>query len=124
MHIYGKSSDIIPPQRPDAAGVDVFVDQAVQQPGFYALGSAAGGDTTLLALNQDKQESQLNFRDIADLKKTWKGDSIHWLSITDSGGITDSGSSFPLWKICIFLAVLMLAAETVMLGRVKVAAAA
>ena len=124
VHLYGNGVDVIPPQRPDGAGLDVFVDQAVQQPGFYALG-APGGDTTQVALNQNKLESILDFRDINALKSEWKGDNVKWLSISDSGSITDNdnGQSFPLWKVCIILALIMLAAETYLLATPKVAVA-
>ena len=121
VHVYGQGIDIIPSQRPDGAGLDVFIDQAVQQPGFYALSTAGGSDTTQIALNQNKSESLLNFRDITALKSDWKGDNIKWMSVNEGGGIADSGgSSWPLWKICVFLALLMLAAETFLLARVKV----
>lgn len=124
MHLYGNGTDIIPPQRPDGAGLDIFIDQAVQQPGFYSLRPATGGDTTLVALNQDKAESQLDFRDINALKNEWKGDNIKWMSIGDGGTITDNGNnSFPLWKLCVILAAVMLAAETFLLAKPKVAVA-
>ncbi len=124
VHILGKGLDIIPPQRPDGAGLDVFADQAVQQPGFYNL-FFQGGDTTKIALNQNKEESQLDFRDVAKLKSDWKGDNIKWLSITDSGSISDGdqNGNFPLWKICVILALLMLAAETFVLARPAAVAA-
>jgi hypothetical protein len=118
LHILGKGMDIIPAQRPNGAGLDVFIDQAVQQPGFYALSSAAGGDTTQLALNQDKKESILQFRDIAALKSQWKGDNVKWMDITENGTITgDSKGNFPLWKLCVILALVMLAAETFLLAK-------
>lgn len=125
VHIYGNGSDIIPPQRPDGAGIDVFAGQAVQQPGFYALGSP-GTDTTLVAMNQNKLESILDMRDIPALEKQWAGDNIKWLSITDNGGITgaDNNGSFPLWKVCVFLAIVMLLAETYLLARNKKVAVA
>ena len=116
VHIYGRNTDIIPPQRPDGAGIDVFIDQAVQQPGFYAL-SAPGGDTTQVALNQDKNESRLDFRDIGALKKEWNGDNIKWLDITTAGNITDNSDTFPPWKACVIVALIMLAAETLLLAR-------
>jgi Aerotolerance regulator N-terminal len=121
VHIYGLGTDIIPPQRPNGAGLDIFVDQAVQQPGFYALSAAMGGDSTHIALNQDKKESQLETRDINVLKKEWKGDNVKWLSISDSGGISDNGDNggFPLWKVCVFLALVMLAVETYLLAKPK-----
>jgi hypothetical protein len=124
VHVYGKGVDVIPPQRPNGAGLDVFIDQAVQQPGFYAL-SSPGSDTTQIALNQDKHESQLDFRDIAALKREWKGDNIKWLSINDSGSIADNDSNggFPLWKVCVILALAMLTAETYLLAKPQVAVA-
>jgi len=124
VHLYGNGLDVIPPQRPDGAGLDVFVDQAVQQPGFYALG-APGNDTTQIALNQNKEESLLNFREINALKSEWRGDNIKWLSISDNGRIADSdtGGSFPLWKVCVILALAMLTAETYLLARQRVAVA-
>lgn len=119
VHVYGKAVDVIPPQRPDAAGLDVYVDQAVHQPGFYALSTAGGGDTTMVALNQDKTESRLDFRNITALKNDWKGDNIKWMNVTASGVVpgNDLAANFPLWKVCILLAVLMLAAETFLLAR-------
>jgi len=124
MHIYGNGIDIIPPQRPNGAGLDVFADQVVQQPGFYSL-AAPGTDTTRLALNPDKKESRLDFRDINALKKEWKGDNIKWLDITESGSISanDTGGDFPLWKVCVILALVMLAVETFLLARPKMVVA-
>jgi hypothetical protein len=125
VHLYGKGLDVIPPQRPNGAGLDVYVDQAAQQQGFYTLAATSGGDTSEVALNQDKRESQLDFRDIAALKKDWKGDNIKWLGISDSGHVTsDTGDHFPLWKVCILLAIAMLAMETFLLARPRAVAAA
>lgn len=124
VHLYGNGTDIIPPQRPNGAGIDLFVDQAVQQPGFYSL-NAAGSDTTEIALNPDKRESQLEFKDIATLQKEWKGDNIKWLNISENGGITanEDSSNFPLWKLCVILALIMLAAETYLLAKPRLATA-
>ncbi|MCW3120567.1 MAG: hypothetical protein JWQ38_59 [Flavipsychrobacter sp.] len=125
VHISGKDLDIIPPQRPNGAGLDIFIDQAVQQAGFYSLTTAGSSDTTRIALNQDKSESQLDLRDISVLKKEWNGDNMKWLSITDNGGIEGAGDSgsFPLWKVCVILALIMLTAETFLLARKQVAVA-
>ncbi len=124
VHVYSNGVDIIPPQRPNGSGLDVFIDQAVRQPGFYAIGAAGGGDTTMVALNQDKLESQSPLRDIDALRAQWKGDNIKWLSINDSGNFTDNDNEhFPLWKVCVILALVMLAAETFLLVKPKLVAA-
>ena len=124
LHLYGNGMDIIPPQRPNGAGLDVFADQVVQQPGFYSL-AGEGQDTTRLAMNQDKKESVLDFRDIGSLKKEWQDEHVKWLSISDGGTITGhgDGGNFPLWKVCVILALVMLAAETFLLARPRVAVA-
>ncbi|MES2703753.1 MAG: BatA and WFA domain-containing protein [Bacteroidota bacterium] len=117
MHVYGAGLDVIPPQRPNGAGLDVFIDQAVQQPGFYNV-SAAGGDTTVVALNQGNTESDLTFRDISDLKKEWKSDNVKWMSISGNGALAVSAAKgdFPLWKLCVILGLVMLCAETFLLA--------
>ncbi len=119
MHVLGNGLDVIPPQRPNGAGLDVFLDQAVQLPGFYRL-AAAEGDTTKVALNQDKHESQLEYRNISTLKSEWKGDNIKWPDVTKGGSLKDSATNnFPLWKVCVILALVMLAIETWLLARTK-----
>ena len=117
VHLYAPGIDAVPPQRPNGAGLDVYIDQAVQQSGFYNL-SAAGGDTSVVALNQSRAESQLELWNINSLKSAWKGDDVRWLSTAEVSAKTKTGSwgSFPLWKVCAILALLMLAAETYLLA--------
>lgn len=117
VHLYGPGSDAIPPQRPEGSGLNIFVDQAVQQPGFYKL-AAAGSDTTAVALNADRSESRLDNWRAGDLKDQWRGSNITWLSAADTADTTNrtSWGSFPLWKVCIILALIMLAAETFLLA--------
>jgi hypothetical protein len=118
IHVFHAGIDVIPPQRPNGAGLDVFIDQAVEQPGFYALSAATGVDTTIVALNQDKTESRLDFRDIAALKTEWSGTNIKWMNIANNGMVSASPAKgeFPLWKLCVILALVMLCAETYLLA--------
>ncbi len=119
VHILAKGVDVIPPQRPNGAGLDVFIDQAVQQPGFYQL-SAVGSDTTIVGVNQDKHESQLEYRNISSLKSEWKGDNVKWPDMSQGSNIKASAASdFPLWKLCVLLALVMLFVETWLLARVQ-----
>jgi hypothetical protein len=117
VHVYGKGIDAIPPQRPAGNGVDVFVDNAVQQAGFYTL-SASGSDTAEVALNNDRTESRLNTWGVSGLKNQWNGDDIYWLDIDtiENSKTASALGSFPLWKVCAILALLMLAAETYVLA--------
>jgi len=124
IHIFGKDADVIPPQRPNGAGLDVYMGQSVQEPGFYAL-TATGSDTTQVAVNQSKNESLPSFRSMDALQKEWKGDNIKWMNITAEGTLTGAGGNmnFPLWKVCVILSLVMLALETFLLARNKVAVA-
>ncbi len=119
MHVTAQGVDIIPPQRPNGAGLDVFVDQAVQHAGFYNV-AAPAGDTTQVALNQDKQESKLANRTLTELKNGWQGANIKWLEPSLSTGTNNHGTQdFPLWKICILIALFALGLETWILARPK-----
>lgn len=117
VHVYAPGIDAIPPQRPAGSGLDVFIDQAVQSPGFYKLASK-GADSAVVALNGSRTESQLDTWKINALQNEWEGDHIKWLSVSEAGNITADGNlpSFPLWKVCVILALLMLAAETYLLA--------
>lgn len=117
VHVYGGGIDIIPPQRPAGAGLDISLGQVIRTPGFYTL-AAKGTDTIVVALNADRSASALAFSELSALKERWQGEHIRWTT-SDNHDFTVSGStgtSFPLWKVCIILAVLMLAAETLVLA--------
>lgn len=120
IHVLGNGTDAIPPQRATSGGVNVQVDAVVQQPGFYHL---AGGsrDSVLVALNAGGAESLLDTWAINALKKEWSGNGATWQTI-DEFNTSPAGtgnSSFPLWKVCIILALLLLAAETWLLVKDK-----
>lgn len=110
IHVYGSGLDLIPPQRTEGGGVQVFLQSVLHQPGFYTLASA-GSDSVKLALNSDRSESRLEMWDLNQLKKQWNGNHISWIDPENT--ITGTQSpAFPLWKICVFLALALLAAET------------
>jgi hypothetical protein len=117
IHVYGNGLDMIPPQRPSGAGLDVYIDQAVQQPGFYKL-AGSSSDTAAVALNGDRAESQPGVWSASELQNQWKGANIKWLKLADTGKAmaVNTWDDFPLWKLCAILAVLMLAAETYLLA--------
>lgn len=117
LHLYAPGTDVIPPQRPNGAGTDVFIGQVVQQAGFYKLGQP-DGDATPVAVNQDKHESELNYRSISGLKGEWKGENIKWPDMAAGGDVKAAANNdFPIWKVCILLAILALLIETILLVR-------
>ena len=117
VHLYGNGQDIIPPQSPEGGGLNVFTDQSVQQPGFYLL-TTKSGDTTAIALNADRNESASEVWSASALKEQWKGEHISWLTLSEENRITgNDDNSFPLWKVCVILALVMLTAETYLLAK-------
>lgn len=120
VHVYGNGIDAIPPQKATAGGVSVFVDAAVQQPAFYQL-ATAGGDSITVALNASRAESQLDVWNMNLLGKEWTGKDATWQNVDEFSAApgNNKGSAFPLWKVCIILALLLLAAETWLLIKGK-----
>lgn len=117
IHITGNDIDVIPPQKPNGAGVDIFIDQAVAQPGIYSV-AGASADTVKVALNGDKKEAELTFKTPAQLKSEWKTSNVKWLDTGNDGSISGAAAQdFPLWKVCVILALIMLAVETWLLAK-------
>ncbi len=116
VHLTGKGIDIIPPQRPNGAGLDVFVGKAQPHAGFYTL-TASGSDSTLIAINENRNESDLALWDISELKNQWKAADITWAEANETAPVKNgNAANFPLWKVCVILAVIMLMAETYLLA--------
>lgn len=121
-HLTGSGFDAIPAQRPSGVGVELFLNNTVKEAGFYKLYSAASKDSVLVGLNADRSESVLTYADKDAVARLFTGGKINWLddnSIKVSGWNT-AGAPFPVWKICVIIALLCLAGETVLLlGRKK-----
>ncbi len=120
VHLYGPDGlDAVPPQRPSGAGLDVFVDGAVQQPGFYRLAAGpAAKDSAVVALNADRSESSLDVWAPEELKRTWSGDDAIWDAPGAAKAPAGTGiGGWPLWRVLAILALLFLVLETWMLVR-------
>lgn len=116
VHLIGNGDDIIPPQRPAGAGLNVFPGKVQSQAGFYTL-TAPGNDSVLIAMNESRSESALELWSIPELKKQWKDADITWGETNETVRINSSiTANFPLWKVCVILAVIMLAIETYLLA--------
>lgn len=115
VHITKGPMDMIPPQRPSGAGLNVYLAGMISEPGFYNLVST-GRDTVAVALNPNRAESYLALWDLETLKQNWKAPYIYWQKPGDDAAGEQAVSSFPLWKVCAILALFMLAAETFLLA--------
>ncbi len=117
LHLYAEGMDIIPPQRPNGAGVEVYAGTAVQQPAFYKMATSGAKDSTSIAVNAARSESDLAVWSDEALRSGWNRKNISWQNANDTVKLQSGAgfSSFPLWKVCVFLALLLLAAETFLL---------
>jgi hypothetical protein len=118
IHVLGNGLDVIPAQRAEGMGVYVFLANVVQQPDFYKLTSITE-DTTLVAINANRIESNFECWTIDELQKQWKGKDINWQNAGDQNHSVKAfeRQSFPLWKLCTILALLMLGIETYFLSK-------
>lgn len=117
--ISGQGLDIIPPQRNDGTGLNIFAGDVLTKAGFYSVTIPGTGDSIRLALNSDRLESDLRVWPIGTLAQKWPQKDAVWLNAAESH-ISDAAteaSAFPLWKVCTILALLMLAAETYLLTK-------
>jgi hypothetical protein len=120
VHLYADGMDAIPPQRATGGGVDVFVDAATENPGFYRL-AAPSGDSAVIALNGTRAYSNIDLWDMAKLRNEWPDKKATWQT-PESAATSASGANsgeLPLWKVCTILALILLAAETWLLSARK-----
>jgi hypothetical protein len=118
VHVYQNNNDLIPPQRKQGAGVAVFLGMVLTQPGFYAL-AAGSTDTVQVAINTNRKESILDHWTLESLEKQWSGKHISWVQPNkEVTQLSNSRSSqFPIWKVCVFFALILLGLETFLLTR-------
>ncbi len=118
-HLSRNGFDAIPAQRPSGIGVELYLNNAVKEAGFYNLYSEASKDSVLVGLNADRKESVLDYVSREKVGSLLQPDKITWL---DDKAVKQYGwntvqSPFPIWKICLVIALLCLAGETYLLLR-------
>lgn len=106
----------IPRQTAHGSGTMVYVDELIPRPGFYHL-SLSEADTISLGANADRQEFSGEYLDAKTLEKWGEPHGFQWVSESSTSLSQPFGtrSRFPLWKLCVTLAGLMLLLETALL---------
>lgn len=118
LHLRGQGVDAIPIQKAEGMGVQVFAGAVLQKAGFYGVGSKPG-DSTMLGVNLNRRESDLETWSLRQLQQNWQGGSIRWQNAdAENKALTATEqSAFPLWKLCAILALAMLILETGLLSK-------
>lgn len=118
VRLSGPGVQQIPRQRASGSGTLVYLDDLIQAPGFYQL-HRSGEDTVVLGINADRGEFLGDYLNPEALQRLGETHAFHWVQPEDAGALSGSGrgSGFPLWKLCVTLAGLMLLLETALLVR-------
>jgi hypothetical protein len=110
---------IIPDVRQDGGSTLLYVSDQLHETGLYNL---AKQDTTLaiMAFNDNRSESDLDYFDRADLKKVLpEGGNILLGKGSLKDAVTQTNLGMQLWKLCIILALIFLAAEILIIRFFK-----
>jgi hypothetical protein len=118
LHLIGNGIDAIPLQKAEGKGVMVYAGAIADKFGFYSLKNNEA-DSTLIGVNLNRAESDFDYWALKDLKQNWKGNHIVWQQVDAENLATPTKeySTFPLWKLCAILALIMLGIETYLLSR-------
>ena len=118
LHIQGNGLDMIPAQKAEGMGVQISLNAIKLPTGFYAIHQQAN-DSSIIAVNQSRKESDLAVWSLRELQKNWSGPQIKWQE-TDNEHLAIQAnkiSAFPLWKLCAILALVILGFESYLLIR-------
>jgi len=108
----GQDMEVIPAQSAYGNGTNIFLGKAIDQAGFYSLKNESISDSTLIAVNANTLESQLEAATKEELQQQLKGAKISWEQSGAASANSPSGSNTDLWKWLVAIALLALIIET------------
>ncbi|GAA4908371.1 BatA domain-containing protein [Mucilaginibacter defluvii] len=112
--------EIIPDVRQQDGSTRLYVADQLQQPGLYDLKK---GDSTVavLAFNDNRSESDLSYLSADDIKKILPEANTKLINANRplASAINEVNNDTQLWKLCIILALIFLAAEIVLIRLYK-----
>lgn len=113
------STSIIPDARQQEGGTVLYISDQLKETGNYQLKMQ---DSTLaqLAFNDNRMESDLSYLSADDLKNIYpRGETISGAKPSLKSEISGLNLGTQLWKLCIILALIFLAAEVVLIRYFK-----
>lgn len=116
-HLGGNGYDAIPEQRTMGGNVLINVNQAINQAGMYGIYLPDGKDSVFTGINFNRNESDLNFWNLDELKKNSRLKHANWFDekINIGSTLNELQTGMPLWKVCIILALLFLLTEMLLI---------
>jgi hypothetical protein len=115
------SQTLIPDARQQEGSTLLYVADQIQQPGSYQL-KKQDSLVAVIAFNNNRTESDLTYFDKTQLKQLLPGNSQILQSGKGSlrGAVTDTNFGQQLWKLCIILALIFVAAEILLIRFYRV----
>jgi hypothetical protein len=120
-HISEGSFDAVPEQRAIGNHMQINLNNAIQRAGLYGVHLPGSTDSNFIGVNYDRTESELQYWNVNDLKKTTQLKNADWLAndLNVSVTINELQHGMPLWKVCIILALLFLLIEIVLIRLMR-----
>ncbi|MCO6478517.1 MAG: BatA domain-containing protein [Phaeodactylibacter sp.] len=119
----GQGREFIPEQRIIGSKVFLSVNNQVRDAGFYTLFLQEGNPLGTYAFNYDRRESALDYY-APDALRELIGEQANIINIADTAVLTarieEQSQGTPLWRWCLILALVFLAAEVLLLRLWKV----
>ncbi len=120
LHLVKGKQNFIPDVRQQNSNTDLFIADQISAPGIYQLKQR---DSLLaaIAFNANRSESDLHYLSNAELNKILPGAA----EILTPGNaplqqsITDINKGLQLWKVCIILALIFMAAEILLIRLIR-----
>lgn len=120
-HITNGDQDIIPAQRAVGNQNVLNLNKNVEQAGIYHAYLPGGKDSTAMGINYNRDESNMKFWKLSDLKKKTKLKNTNWLAPNQQAGaeVNSLEKGTPLWKVCIIFALIFLLVEVLLIRFLK-----
>lgn len=121
LHVKGNGFDIIPSYQQNASVSSIYFADQLYKPGFYQV-FFKDSVQQVFALNEDRKESDLNFYDNTDLEKLFQLSSAQIIKAKEkitTQQIKEVNLGSSLWKLCLILTLVFLAAEVLLIRFYK-----
>lgn len=108
----GPDAEVIPAQNAYGNGTNIFLGKAIDQAGFYTLKNESVADSTLVAVNANTLESELEAATKEALEQQLKPAKLSWEQSGAPMVSSATGNNTDLWKWLVAIALLALIIET------------
>ncbi len=120
LKMYKGSNSIIPDARQQEGATILYVSDQLKETGNYEL-KKQDSLLSIIAFNDNRKESDLTYLNEAALKKLApKGNFINAATPSLKSELNDISLGLQLWKLCIILALLFVAAEILLVRFYKI----